>query len=112
VRARSHAPHRPAKSMSLERTQKRPCPKLTAPIGMDDDTARIPAVSDGHLESIDGEPGLHTRIDRVADDPVRVDVFHCAAVELAFRGPMLRNIRQPESVRGIGRELTLDEIFM
>lgn len=55
---------------------------------------------------------LHSRVDRVAHDPVGVDVFDGAEVELAFVGAVLGDIGQPDLVGGRGAELTLDEVVV
>lgn len=64
------------------------------------------------VQGVHRERGLHSRVDRVADDPVGVHVFDGAEVELAFIGAVLGDVGQPDLVGGLGAELTLHEVVM
>ena len=76
---------------------------------MNHTTDNISAHRDGVVQSVDGEAGLHPRIDRVSDDLVREHVFHRAEIELALgSGPVFGDVRQPELVRALGAELVPD----
>ena len=70
------------------------------------------AAGDGQLDRGDDEPGLHSRVDRVADDPVGEQVLDGAAVELAFVGPVLGEVRYPHHVGGGGGEVPADEVVV
>ena len=72
---------------------------------------RVPK-GNGVAKSGDRKLGCHSRIDRVAHDPVRADVFDRAKIELAFVGPMFRNINQPQLVESVGGEVAEHEIIM
>jgi len=49
---------------------------------------------------------------RVADDLLREHVEYRGQMELAFSGGMLRDVRQPEQVRGGSGEVALDEFIV
>jgi hypothetical protein len=55
---------------------------------------------------------LHLRVDRVADDPVGKHVLDGAEVELAVISAVLGDVGQPHLVRGLSRELAVDEIVV
>lgn len=55
-----------------------------------------------------GHPVRH----RVADDAARADVLERAQVELAFVGPMLSDVGQPDPIRCIGSEVPLHQIVV
>jgi len=74
---------------------------------VDDAAGDVAAHRDGVLERLNCQAGLHPRADRVPDDLAAAGVFDGAAVELAFGGLVLRDLRdvdEPELVRGIGGE--------
>jgi hypothetical protein len=50
-------------------------------------------------------------VDRPADDSAPVRVEDDAAVHLPLSGRVLGDVRQPELVRGIPREVAADEIL-
>ena len=77
---------------------------------MQDAASDLTAAGDGVAEGVNGELRGHPVRDRVADDPVGEHVFDRAAVELAFARPTLRDIGEPEPVRGIGAERPLHVI--
>lgn len=83
---------------------------------MKDASGDVAAAGYGIAERVNSELRRHPIGDRVAHDPVRVDVFDRATVELAFARlsssrPMLRDIRKPDPVRGVGAELPLHVII-
>ena len=51
------------------------------------------------LDRPGGKGGLHSDVDRVANDPVREHVLHGAEVELSFPGWVLSYVGQPDLVR-------------
>ena len=61
--------------------------------------ATVTAAGDGVVQRGDGQPGLHPRVDGVADDPVGEDVLDRAEVELALAGAVLGDVGQPQPVR-------------
>lgn len=74
-------------------------------------SGRGPA-GDGGVEGVDRESGFHSRVDGVADDPVRVHVLDRAQVELALTGVMLGDICEPQSIPLIGGEVAGDEVVV
>lgn len=71
---------------------------------MDDAAGDIAAHHDSVLEGLDGQPGLHPRVDRVPDDPAGERVLDSAAVELSFTRFVFRDVDEPELVRAVGSE--------
>jgi len=70
------------------------------------------APRDGVVERRDRESGLHPRVDRVADDPVGVDVLERAQVELALDRLVLGDVTHPQLVRLAGGELVADHAVL
>jgi len=67
---------------------------------------------DRHLQSVDREARRHVVVDRVANDPVGEHIFDRTQVELAFAGPVLGDVGQPQRL-GSGRgEQPLHQIVM
>ena len=66
----------------------------------------------GVAQSSDRKVSCHAGIDRVADDPVRANVFNRAKIKLSFIGPMLRNIDEPQLVESVGGEVAEHEIVV
>lgn len=58
------------------------------------------------------ECGLHPRVARIAHDPVGIDVFDVAQLELAFTGGMLGDVGQPHIVGALSAELAADEVVL
>src|SRR5699024_8637327 len=79
--------------------QELPASKLTASVRMCHTAGDVTAHRDGVLEGCDGQSRLHSRVDRVSDDPTTERVLDGAEVELALRGLVLRDVDQPEFVR-------------
>ena len=77
---------------------------MTASVAVDHAAGDVAAHRDSVLERLNCQPGLHPRVDRVPHDLAGARVFDCAAVELAFSGFVLRDVDEPELVRGIGGE--------
>ncbi len=76
---------------SGRRSRRRPC--------------RVRPGSRRRCRGLDGQSGLHPRVDRVGHDPVRPDVFDRAQVELALGGGMLSDVGQPQEVRPVSSEV-------
>lgn len=89
-------------------------PELAASVAVDDAAADRgqATVGDGVGEGVDGERCLHPVADRVADDPVGADVLDRAEVEPALTGPVLGDVGQPQSVRGVCGEVALDPVVV
>lgn len=68
---------------------------------MDHASGDVTAHLNGVLEGLDGQPGLHPRVDRVPHDPVRVHVLDRAEVELSFTRFVLRDVRELQLVGAI-----------
>jgi hypothetical protein len=66
---------------------------------VNDAAGDVTAPGDGVVERRHREPGLHPRVDRVAHDPVGVDVLDGTQVELALIGAVLGDVGQPQLVR-------------
>jgi hypothetical protein len=71
-----------------------------------------PRRGDGHVDRGDHEAGLHAGIDGPTDDPVGEHVLDRAAVQLAFVGPVLGDVRDPDLVRGIGGEVPAHQVIV
>ena len=67
---------------------------------------------DGVMQGADSELGGHTGVGRVSHDPVGEDVLHDAAVELSFPRTVLGDVGEPQLVRSLGGEVSLDEVVM
>ncbi len=70
--------------------------------------------SPGHCRFEGGHsaPGLHPIADRVADDPVRVDVLDRTQIELALIGAVFGNVDEPQAIRLVRSEDAADEIVV
>ena len=64
-------------------------------IGVQDAAGDLAASRDCVADGVDSKLRSHPVRDRVADDPVGEHALDRAAVELAFAGPMLRDVREP-----------------
>lgn len=67
---------------------------------------------DGVPKRRDGQVRGRPRIDRVPHDPVRVNVFDGAKVELALVGPVLGDVSQPQLFKLRRREIAEHEIVV
>ena len=77
------------------------------------DAARdVLAACDGIIDGFDCDAGLHARVDRVADDAIRIRVFDRTDVEFPLTGWMLRDIGEPDLVHPLRREIAPDKIIM
>jgi hypothetical protein len=85
---------------------------LRSAIRVNDATSHVTAHRDGVAQRAHGQLGLHPRVDRVADDPVGVDVLDRAEVELALAGAVLGDVGQPQLVRSTGGEVALDQVVV
>ncbi len=86
---------------------------MTAAVGVKDAAGHVyTAAGDGHLDRSDDEAGLHARVDRIADDPVREQVLDRAAVELALVGPVLGDVGKPHDVRSRRSEVPTHDIIV
>ena len=81
-------------------------------VGMHDHPGGPASVGHCHLERVDGDPGLHPRVDRVADDPVGEHVLDRAQVDLALAGAVLGDVGQPQRVGALGAELPVDQVVV
>jgi hypothetical protein len=68
---------------------------LDSVIGVDDPTWLGTPVADGHVERIDDQRGVLSRVDRPADDPPTEGVQHCCTEHFAFPRGMFGNVRDP-----------------
>ena len=85
---------------------------MRSSVRVDHTAGHVRAPGDGVAERSHSEPGLHPRVDRVADDPVGVDVLKRADVQLPFTGPMLGDIPEPQLVGRPGSEVPLDQVVV
>ena len=85
---------------------------MTASVRVEDASSHILASQDCDLDGLDGQAGLHPRLDGIADDPVGAGVLDRAEVELALTGRMLGDVSQPQPVRDLGLELAADEVVV
>jgi hypothetical protein len=68
------------------------------------------AAGDRHAECVDHEGGAHVVVDRPADDPARVGVKDCGAVDLSFIGGVLGDVGHPQLVRAVDDEVAVDQV--
>ena len=72
-------------------------------------TGDVPYLRDSIYKRVDSQHGLHSGVDRAADDPVREHILYRAKVKLALRGsPVFGDVRQPQRVGRISGELVPD----
>ena len=64
------------------------------------------------VEGRDGQRGFHPGIDGVAHDPVGVDVFDGAQVELALVGPVFGDVCEPQLIRRRRGEVPSDVVIV
>ncbi|SDP63285.1 hypothetical protein SAMN04487914_1225 [Arthrobacter sp. ok909] len=64
------------------------------------------------VEGRDGQGRFHPGIDGVAHDPVGIDVFDGAQVELALIGPVLGDVRQPQLIGRCRGEVPFDVVIV
>jgi len=95
----------------LEAGREGPGTELAAAVGVNDHADGV-ASGSRVVERVDSELGGHPGADRVADDALRADVFDRAAVELAFVGPMLGDVGQPDLIGALGGEVALDQVVV
>ena len=111
-----HAPTRPMEPVrpwrlrAFRKRLERNC--LGPAVGMHDHPGGPASVGHCHLERVDGDPGLHPRVDRVADDPVGEHVLDRAQVDLALAGAVLGDVGQPQRVGALGAELPVDQVVV
>ena len=79
---------------------------------MHDATRNTLPACDGIIDSGDCDAGLHTLVDRVADDAIRIRVFDRTDVEFPLTGWMLGDIGEPDLVHPLRREIASYEIIM
>ena len=104
VPGRADSAHRSDHVVTAQSADEFPAAKLRSSIRVDHATGHVAAPGDGVVQRRDREPGLHPRVDRVAHDPVGVDVLERADVKLALVGPMFRDVADPQLVRAVGSE--------
>ncbi|GIZ95769.1 hypothetical protein TTY48_03810 [Tsukamurella sp. TY48] len=73
---------------------------------------RATAPGHGAVDGVDRDAGLHPFVDRVSDDPIRIDVFDRAQIQLALAGVVLCDISEPQTVRGLSGELAFYQVVM
>ncbi len=66
----------------------------------------------GHLERVDDDLRSDPVRDRPPHDPPRVRVDHGRAVEPSVFRAVLRDVAEPQPVRGVGAELPLHEVLV
>ena len=98
--------------MAFEGLQEASGAELGPAVGMHDHPGGPASVGHCHLERVDGDPGLHPRVDRVADDPVGEHVLDRAQVDLALAGAVLGDVGQPQRVGALGAELPVDQVVV
>ncbi len=69
-------------------------------------------MSYSHLQSIDGQVGLHPRIHRVPHDSVAEHVLNRTQIQLSFARVVLGNIGQPQLVGLVSGEVPLHQVVM
>ena len=74
--------------------------------------ANRPSRRDGVAKCSNSERRLHPVIERVANNAVGIEVFDCAAVELAFTRSVLSDVGQPHLIWSRGREVTLKQVIV
>jgi hypothetical protein len=89
-----------------------PAPKLAAAVTMNHAAGDIATARHRTTEGLGGQSGLHPRVDGVADDAVREQVFDRTDVELALAGAVFSNVGQPQLIWRVGGEITADQIVM
>src|SRR5699024_2167344 len=86
--------------------------KLRPSIAVQDASDHVAPPGDGAVQGGHGQAGLHPGVDRIPNDPARVDVLDRAQVQLPFGRPVLGDVGQPQLVRAHGGEVPLDEIVV
>ena len=89
-----------------------PGAELTAPVRVQDAASDVTTAGNGHLDRSDNETGFHAFVDGPADDPVGEHVLDRADVELALPRPMLRDVAEPQLIRGGGSEVAFHEVVV
>ena len=74
--------------------------------------ALSPAPRNRAVEGVDGDAGLHPRIDRIPHDPVREHVLDRTHVELSFQRAMFGDVGQPQFVGRAGGEVSAHQVLM
>ena len=98
--------------MPVERVGELPAAELRPAVGVQDTAGNISAslltASNRVVQRFDGKPGLHPRVDQVANDPVEVGVLDRTKIQLALPGPVLGDVREPPLVQSLCTELVAD----
>src|SRR5690625_541108 len=112
VTARADSAHRSEHPVPPDRLLHLLRSELRSSIAVQDAASYLAPPGDSAVQSVDRQAGLHSRVDRIPDYPARVDVLDRTQVELALAGAVLGDIGQPQLVRAISSEVSLDQIVM
>jgi hypothetical protein len=73
---------------------------------------RAAARGHGTVDGVNRDAGLHPLVDAVSDDPIRVDAFDRAQVDLAFAGMVFSDVVEPQLIRRLSCDFWLHQIIM
>ena len=79
-------------------------------IRVNDGTLLHSALFDGHVERVQDERRVLSRVNGPTHDAATARVEHAAAIDLAFSRGMLGDVADPKLVQGRTLELALDQI--
>lgn len=86
--------------------------KLRSSVRVQDAASDFTSAYNGLVECCNSESGLHSTVDGVADDPVRVRVLDGAEIEGALVGAVLGDVGEPQLVRSSSSEVAAHEVVM
>ena len=86
--------------------------KLESTIGIQHASGDVTVAGDNVVQVVDGDPGLHHRIDRVSDDSVGEHVRDRAHVQSACPRAVFGNTGQPQFIRRVSSEVAVYRILM
>jgi hypothetical protein len=107
----SNSTHGPNESIVLEDTDKGFGPELTTPVGVDNG-AHWTSRHNGVAKCSNCERGLHSFIERIANNAVGIQILHRTAVDLAFTRSVLSDVSQPDLIGPRGGEVTLQQVVV
>ena len=107
----SNSTHGPNESIVLENTDEGFGPELTSPVGMDNG-AHWTSRHNGVAKCSHCERGLHSVIERIANNAVGIQILHRTAVDLALTRSVLSDVSQPDLIGPRGGEVTLQQVVV